>query len=80
MTTTFTSLAELEAALGAPMGPTPWMPVDQKRIDAFADATGDHQWIHVDPARACAIDGMRGSPFDSVRLPQTSGTYMAYRD
>ena len=52
MTATFASLADLRAALGTPIGPTPWLPVDQKRIDTFADATGDHQWIHVDPGRA----------------------------
>jgi acyl dehydratase len=52
MTATFASLADLQAALGTPIGPTPWLPADQKRIDAFADATGDHQWIHVDPGRA----------------------------
>ena len=31
---------------------SPWIDVDQHRVDAFADATGDHQWIHVDPERA----------------------------
>jgi acyl dehydratase len=34
--------------------PTDWLTIDQARIDQFADATGDHQWIHVDPARAAA--------------------------
>ena len=34
------------------MGPTEWLLVDQQRIDLFAEATGDHQWIHVDPERA----------------------------
>jgi acyl dehydratase len=33
-------------------GPSSWIDVPQERIDAFADATGDHQWIHVDPERA----------------------------
>ena len=37
---------------GAEFGPSSWIDVPQERIDAFADATGDHQWIHVDPARA----------------------------
>ena len=37
---------------GLEAGPTDWLVVDQSRIDAFADATDDHQWIHVDPARA----------------------------
>lgn len=38
--------------IGKELGPTGWLEVTQARIDAFADATGDHQWIHVDPARA----------------------------
>ena len=37
---------------GAEFGPSSWIDVPQERINAFADATGDHQWIHVDPARA----------------------------
>ena len=39
---------------GQELGPTRWVEVTQERIDAFADATEDHQWIHVDPARAAA--------------------------
>ncbi|MFH7596087.1 MaoC family dehydratase [Streptomyces racemochromogenes] len=50
----FTSAEELRAAIGEPLGPSGWLEVDQKRIDLFADATGDHQWIHVDPERAAA--------------------------
>ncbi len=52
MTRTFSNLDELTAAVGAPLGYSDWVLVDQQRIDTFADATGDHQWIHVDPARA----------------------------
>jgi acyl dehydratase len=37
---------------GAEFGPSSWIEVPQERIDAFAEATGDHQWIHVDPERA----------------------------
>ncbi|WP_188189697.1 MaoC family dehydratase [Nonomuraea sp. SYSU D8015] len=48
----FTSLEEVGSALGEPLGPGDWLVVGQERIDAFAAATGDHQWIHVDPARA----------------------------
>lgn len=55
----FTSAEELTAGIGAPLGPSEWLEVDQKRIDLFADATGDHQWIHVDPQRAA--DGPFGS-------------------
>ncbi|MFF7453990.1 MaoC family dehydratase [Kitasatospora sp. NPDC008115] len=50
--TTFASLAELTAAVGTELGTSRWHTVDQARIDLFAEATGDHQWIHVDPERA----------------------------
>ncbi|MGW7525069.1 MaoC family dehydratase [Streptomyces sp. NPDC054783] len=49
---TFTSPDELKAAVGEQLGYTDWLEVDQKRIDLFAEATGDHQWIHVDPEKA----------------------------
>jgi len=45
-------MAQLET--GAEFGPSSWIEVPQERIEAFADATGDHQWIHVDPERAAA--------------------------
>lgn len=48
----FESLAEFCAAAGTCLGTSDWFEVDQARIDAFADATLDHQWIHVDPVRA----------------------------
>ncbi|SCK53803.1 Acyl dehydratase [Streptomyces sp. WMMB 714] len=48
----FSSTAELAAAVGQELGVSDWLEIDQKRIDLFAEATGDHQWIHVDPARA----------------------------
>jgi len=37
---------------GTKLGPTDWLTIEQARVDQFADATGDHQWIHVDPVRA----------------------------
>jgi acyl dehydratase len=43
-----------ELTPGAEYGPSSWIEVGQDRIDAFAEATGDHQWIHVDPERAAA--------------------------
>jgi acyl dehydratase len=52
MTRTFTSLNEVRSAVGEPIGPSAPIIVDQMRIDLFAEATGDHQWIHVDPERA----------------------------
>ena len=48
----FNSPAELQASLGQTFGPTDWLKIEQSRIDMFADATGDHQWIHVDPKKA----------------------------
>jgi acyl dehydratase len=50
----FASLDELSRAAGTDLGHSDWIEIDQKRIDQFADATGDHQWIHVDPERAKA--------------------------
>ncbi|MFF4171532.1 MaoC family dehydratase [Streptomyces sp. NPDC001744] len=50
----FTSAEELRAGVGERLGYSDWLEVDQKRIDLFAEATGDHQWIHVDPERAAA--------------------------
>jgi acyl dehydratase len=49
----------LRAAVGTTLGTSEWLTIDQARIDLFADATGDHQWIHTDPARAA--DGPFGS-------------------
>jgi len=46
------SLAEFAEAKGDSFGPSDWVEIDQRRIDLFAEATGDHQWIHVDPERA----------------------------
>jgi len=48
----FTGVDDFHAAVGRRLGPSDWLPVDQDRIDRFAEATGDHQWIHVDPDRA----------------------------
>src|SRR5947209_1501338 len=49
---TFEGLDEFATASGDQLGPTEWLVVDQTRIDQFAEATEDRQWIHVDPARA----------------------------
>jgi acyl dehydratase len=48
----FPSLTALAEAVGQHLGHSDWFEIDQKRVDLFADATGDHQWIHVDPERA----------------------------
>ena len=52
--TVFEHLADLAARVGETLGTSEWIEVHQRRIDLFAEATGDHQWIHVDPARAAA--------------------------
>ncbi len=54
MTHTFTNLGELAAAVGEHLGHSDWVLVDQQRVNTFADATGDHQWIHVDTERAAS--------------------------
>ena len=50
----YTHLADLQALVGLEIALSDWLRVDQARIDQFAQATGDHQWIHVDPGRAAA--------------------------
>jgi acyl dehydratase len=50
----FSSTDELKDAVGRPLGCSEWVLVDQHRIDTFAEATGDRQWIHVDPGRAAS--------------------------
>ncbi|SEC85099.1 p-hydroxycinnamoyl-CoA hydratase [Rhodococcus koreensis] len=53
-TTHVATLADLAALEGQPLGTSSWIDIPQQRIDTFADATDDHQWIHVDPERARA--------------------------
>jgi acyl dehydratase len=52
MSTEFDSPDALRAAVGTHLGYSDWLEITQERIDRFADATGDHQWIHTDPQRA----------------------------
>lgn len=54
MTAQIAHLADLAGRIGEVLGVSDWITVDQARIDRFAEATGDHQWIHVDPVRAAA--------------------------
>ncbi len=54
MPTTFASFDDLRAAVGTHLGWSEWVEVTQERVDLFAEATGDHQWIHVDVERANA--------------------------
>jgi len=57
MSTIFETPDKLKAAVGRHLGYSEWLVIEQSRINTFADATGDHQWIHVDPERA------RSGPF-----------------
>jgi acyl dehydratase len=57
MTTTVNGLDELKNLNGADLGNSDWLEVTQERVNTFADATGDHQWIHVDEQKA------RSGPF-----------------
>jgi len=50
----YAKLAEIERDVGGDAAVSDWIEITQRRIDLFADATGDHQWIHVDPERAKA--------------------------
>ena len=52
MATTFSGVDDLKARVGQHIGHSDWMEITQDRVDRFADATDDHQWIHVDPERA----------------------------
>ncbi|WP_433496558.1 MaoC family dehydratase [Sphaerimonospora sp. CA-214678] len=52
MTTRANGLDEIKALAGRDLGGTGWLEITQERVNTFADATDDHQWIHVDPDRA----------------------------
>jgi acyl dehydratase len=52
MPRTVNGIDEIRALAGVDLGATEWMEITQDRVNTFADATDDHQWIHVDPARA----------------------------
>ncbi|WP_158839472.1 MaoC family dehydratase [Saccharothrix deserti] len=54
MTTTVNGPAEILALAGQDLGHTDWREITQSRVDTFADATDDHQWIHTDPERAAS--------------------------
>jgi acyl dehydratase len=52
--TTEIDVRDLSSAVGRELGPGPWHEVTQQQVDLFAEATGDDQWIHIDPVRAAA--------------------------
>ena len=83
MAKTAIKLRELESRIGEEVGVSPWVEVSQQRIDQFAEATGDFQWIHVDPKRA------KDSPFGTTiahgfltlsMLPKLSESTFAFSD
>ena len=64
---------ELEAQVGKDLGKTDWLAIDQQRINLFADATGDHQWIHVDVEKAKT--GPFGAPIAHGYLTASLANY-----
>jgi acyl dehydratase len=83
MAVTSVSLRELESKVGEEVGVSPWVEISQERIDRFAQATEDFQWIHVDPERA------RHSPFGGTiahgyltlsMLPKLAESTFAFSD
>ncbi len=77
MTTVFSSAQEILDAVGRDLGATEWVELTQERINKFADATDDHQWIHVDPERAktgpfgaCVAHGYLTLSLANLFLPQ----------
>lgn len=77
MTNRFDSMAAVLAATGRDLGVTDWLTVTQERINQFAEATGDQQWIHVDPVRAkdgpfgvCVAHGYLTLSLANLFLPQ----------
>jgi len=73
MATVFKTPADLEGAVGTHLGYSDWLTIEQERIDKFADATGDHQWIHVDPEKA--KDGPFGACIAHGYLTQSLVNY-----
>ena len=77
MTTVFSHPEELKGAIGQQLCTSDWLEIDQARINLFADATGDHQWIHVDPEKAkdgpfgaCIAHGYLTLSLVNLFLPQ----------
>lgn len=56
----FETLSELQPLVGQMLGTSDWVTIEQERVNLFAEATGDHQWIHTDPERAA--QGPFGAP------------------
>ena len=77
MATVFENPQDLLTSVGQSLGASEWLEITQSRIDQFAEATGDHQWIHVDPERAkdgpfgqCIAHGYLTQSLVNFFLPQ----------
>jgi acyl dehydratase len=77
MTRVFATPFDLAEQVGQALGHSEWLTIDQSRIDLFADATGDHQWIHTNPVRAaqgpfgaCIAHGYLNLALVNLFLPQ----------
>ncbi len=75
MTTTIDGIDGLKAMVGKHLGHSDWLEITQDRVNRFADATGDHQWIHVDPERA--KDGPFGGPIAHGYLTLSLGPMLS---
>ena len=79
----FDKLSDLEPLVGQQISDSDWLTIGQPRIDLFAAATGDHQWIHVDPVRAAAgpFRGTVAHGFLTLSmLPEMGANAMEFRD
>ncbi len=77
MSTIFQAPSDFFALTGQPLGASDWLTIEQQRINLFAEATGDHQWIHVDPQRAetgpfgvCIAHGYLSLSLANMFMPQ----------
>jgi len=76
MTTVIEGIAGLKALVGTHLGYSDYLEITQERVNQFADATGDHQWIHVDPERAAA-ESPFGGPIAHGYLTLSLGPALA---
>jgi acyl dehydratase len=74
MARTINGIDELKALVGEELGTSDWMEITQERVNTFADATGDHQWIHVSPERA--KDGPFGGTIAHGYLTMSLGSVL----
>jgi len=75
MTRTINGIDELKTLVGEHLGYSPYVEITQEQVNTFADATGDHQWIHVDPERAKA--GPFGGPIAHGYLTLSLGPMLS---